>query len=69
MVFFDSSGLEWEDLSHSDLETSLKRLGLSSGGRILIIVYTIQRMPDGKETIRIISARQASGTERKAYSG
>ena len=36
---------------------------------MLLLVYTIRRMKDGKETIRIISARQASRKERAAYSG
>ena len=68
-VFFDRDGLEWEDLAHSDRETRLKRLGISIGGRILIVVYTVRRTPDGKEAIRIISARQASRKERQAYFG
>jgi uncharacterized protein len=68
-VFFDQDGLEWEDLAHSDRETRLKRLGISIGGRILIVVCTVRRTPDGKEAIRIISARQASRKERQAYFG
>jgi uncharacterized DUF497 family protein len=67
MIFFDPDALEWEDLAHSDREIRLKRLGLSIGGRILIVVYAIRRNPDGKEAIRIISARQASRKERRAY--
>jgi uncharacterized DUF497 family protein len=37
--------------------------------RILLVVYTIRRTADGKQEIRIISARQASRRERKAYAG
>jgi uncharacterized DUF497 family protein len=66
-VFGDDQGLEWEDLQHSDKEARLKRLGRSNMGRILLVVYTVKRSIDGKETIRIISARQASRKERKAY--
>ena len=67
-VFSDPGGLEWEDFEHSDKERRLKRLGTSIGCRVLIVVYTIRRTPDGKETVRIISARQASRKEREAYS-
>jgi len=39
------------------------------GGRVLLLVYTVRRTPHEQETIRIISARQASRKERKAYAG
>ncbi len=38
-------------------------------GRILFVVYTVRGKDDEKETIRIISARQASRRERQAYAG
>jgi hypothetical protein len=41
----------------------------SGRGRTLLVVYTIRRLKRDKETIRIISARQASRRERKAYAG
>lgn len=50
-------------------EGRLKRLGASLKGRILLVVYTLRRNEHGKERVRIISARQASRKERKAYSG
>jgi len=68
-IFSDAEGLDWKDLEHSTRETRYKRLGRSISRRILIVVYTIRRLKDGKETIRIISARHASRKERKAYSG
>jgi uncharacterized protein len=68
-VFADPAGLDWEDPGHSREEWRYKRLGQSVAGRILLIVYTIRRMPHGNETIRVISARQASRKERKAYAG
>jgi uncharacterized DUF497 family protein len=68
-VFGDPEGLDWEDLGHSLSERRSKRLGLSVSGRILLIVYTARRLKNDKETIRIISARQASRKERKAYAG
>jgi uncharacterized DUF497 family protein len=68
-VFSDPEGLDWEDLGHSLSERRSKRLGLSVSGRILLIVYTARRLKNEKESIRIISARQASRKERQAYAG
>jgi uncharacterized DUF497 family protein len=66
-VFADPDALEWEDLEHSTREDRFKRLGISIEGRILILVYSYRRLKDGKETLRIITARRASPKERKTY--
>jgi uncharacterized protein len=66
-IFFDSNAFETDDLKHSDLEKRFKRLGISISKRILLVIYTIRRLKDEKETIRIISARQASSKEREIY--
>jgi hypothetical protein len=68
-VFADPLALEWEDLEHSHLEIRFKRLGLSSRGRVVILVYSFRRFKNGQETIRLISARRASAKEREAYAG
>jgi uncharacterized DUF497 family protein len=68
-AFSDPDALDWTDPEHSDRELRSKRLGVSSKGCILIGVYTVRNIDHGKETIRIISARQASRKERKAYFG
>ncbi len=68
-VFSDPEGLDWEDFQHWQTERRWKRLGRSSQGRVLLAVYTLRRLANGTETIRIISARQASRKERKAYAG
>jgi uncharacterized protein len=68
-VFSDPDALDWEDLEHGNGEQRWKRLGLTANGRVLLVVYTSRRWKNGVETIRIISARQASRKERKAYSG
>jgi uncharacterized DUF497 family protein len=68
-VFSDPEGLDWEDLEHSPIESRSVRLGFSIAGRILFVVYTIRRLKNGKETIRIISACQATRKERQAYAG
>jgi uncharacterized DUF497 family protein len=68
-VFADPDALDWEDAQHSEHEDRRKRLGASIGGRVLLVVYTIRGKRNAKETVRIISARQASRKERKAYAG
>ena len=68
-VFGDSDGLDWEVFRHGHSERRWKRLGKSSPRRVLLVVYTLRRLANGTETIRIISARQASRKERKAYAG
>jgi uncharacterized DUF497 family protein len=67
-VFADPEALDWSDFEHSGEEQRFKRLGTSISGRVLLIVYTVRRIQDERETIRIISARQASRKERQAYS-
>ncbi len=68
-VFSDPEGLDWDDFEHSPSEPRSIRLGFSISGRVLFVVYTIRRLKDEKETIRIISARQATRKERQAYAG
>lgn len=68
-VFGDPEALDWDDPEHSSAEIRFKRLGASVTGRTLIVSYTPRRMKDGKEIIRIISARQATRKERQAYAG
>ena len=45
-----------------------KAMGRSITRRIVLVVYTLRRNHDGKETVRIIGARAASRKERQAYS-
>lgn len=68
-VFLDPEGLDFDTAKHKTFESRNIRLGASVLERILVVVYTVRKRKDGKETIRIISARQASRKERKAYSG
>jgi uncharacterized DUF497 family protein len=68
-IFSDPEGLDWEDLGHSLSERRSTRIGFFVAWRILFVVYTIRRLKNEKETIRIISARQATRKERQAYAG
>ncbi|MDC0358484.1 BrnT family toxin [Oligoflexia bacterium] len=66
-AFTDYDGLHIDDVEHSQEEPRFFRIGKSCEDRILTIVFTVRMLSDGKETIRIISARQASKKEREAY--
>ena len=68
-VLGDPEGMDWEDLEQAHTERRWKRLGLSTEGRVLLVVCTLRRLENDIETIRIISARQASRREREAYAG
>ena len=69
-AFGDSDALEAEDMENPDLsERRWKRLAFSIRDRVLLVIYTFRRLSDGTETIRIISARQATRNERKIFAG
>ena len=61
-IFSDPDGLDLADEAHSDGEERSWRIGLSDEGRVLTVVYTVRRSPEG-EAIRFISARGASRKE------
>lgn len=66
-IFADPDAIEWKDAPHSFYELRFKRVGQSMSSRVLLVVYTVRRLSNGKEAIRIISARQANRKERQAY--
>lgn len=59
-VFFDPNRIEYYDKSHSTDEDRFITIGFA--GKILFVVYT-----ERKETVRLISARLATGSERRRY--
>jgi uncharacterized DUF497 family protein len=65
-AFFDSAGLDGEDIDHSTTEARRFRLAQSAAGNILVIVYTL-RSHGHEKTIRLISARLANRKEKKRY--
>jgi uncharacterized DUF497 family protein len=65
-VFLETDALDGPDVAHSTIEFRFLRLGQSIDGRVLMVAYTLRGSSHG-ETIRIISARQASRRERTAY--
>ncbi|MFO0707672.1 MAG: BrnT family toxin [Nitrospira sp.] len=52
-----------------DIAKAISNYGRSVSGRILFVAYTFRRQGHETQTIRIISARQASRKERQAYAG
>ena len=61
-VFEDDLSLTGDDPDHSADEPRLVTFGVSSVGRLLVVLHT-QR----GERIRIISARLSTGQERRMY--
>ena len=61
-VFFDPLSMTVPDPDHSIGERRFITMGASSGGRLLVVAHT-----DSGSTLRIISARSASASERERY--
>lgn len=61
-VFFDPLSMTVPDPDHSIGERRFITMGASSGGRLLVVAHT-----DRGSTLRIISARSASASERERY--
>jgi uncharacterized DUF497 family protein len=61
-VFGDFLSTTFPDPDHSIEESRYITIGLSHQGRLLIVAHT-----DRNDTIRIISARKATRSERKFY--
>ena len=62
MVFSDILSFTYDDEAHSQAERRYATLGISNQGRLLVVAHTTRG-----EQIRIISAREATPTERKWY--
>ena len=61
-AFGDPFSATIADPDHSEDEDRYVLLGQTYQGRLVVVVHT-----DREETVRIISARLASGRERKSY--
>jgi len=61
-IFGDPLSLTIEDPSHSANEDRFVTIGLSATNRILIVIHI-----DRGQNIRLISSREATSHERKAY--
>jgi len=61
-VFDDPLYIDFYDLDHSDDEHRYIMIGMSEQNRLLLVAYT-----ERGDVIRLISAREATRAERKAY--
>jgi uncharacterized DUF497 family protein len=61
-IFDDPLYVDFYDLDHSEDEERYLIVGESNRGRLLIVSYTERR-----ESIRIISAREVTKSERETY--
>ena len=55
------------DEERSDLEQRWITLGKARNGRLLVVVHTYQEVDDSSTTVRIISARPATPSERRDF--
>jgi uncharacterized protein len=65
-VFDDPYALFAQDRTDLSGETRWHAVGLAGGVAVLLVVHTVKEA-DGAETIRLISARQATRQERNRY--
>lgn len=61
-VFDDPLYIDFYDPDHSDNEHRYIMIGMSAQNRLLLVAYT-----ERSDVIRLISAREATRTERKNY--
>jgi uncharacterized DUF497 family protein len=61
-VFADPLYVDFFDPDHSDAEERYLIIGMSAAGRLLIVSYT-----ERDDVVRIISARELTAVERRAY--
>jgi hypothetical protein len=64
-VFGDPLAATIPDPDHSETEMRFVTMGLSSTGRLVVVSHTEEE----DDLFRIISAREATSHERKAYEG
>ena len=61
-IFFNEPLIVQKDKEHSEEELRYFTLGSTNSGRLLFVVFTIR-----KDKIRVISARDMTGKERRRY--
>ena len=66
-VFLDALALTVYDEASSQDEERWFTLGFASSGRLLAVAHTHRSTGPNRARVRIISARKATGRERRAY--
>ena len=64
-VFYDDYALQFYDDDHAETEDRFVMLGMSNRSRVLVVVHCVRT----GSTIRIVSARKATASERRYYKG
>lgn len=68
-VFADVMALTVFDAEHSEFEERWFTMGMASSGKLFAVSHTYMATGAGSAQIRIISAREATRSERKQYEG
>lgn len=68
-VLADPLALTCFDDEHSEDEDRWVTLGLSTKGRLLVVIHTFIETVSGSALVRVISARLATRNERAQYEG
>lgn len=63
-AFLDDNALIVDDSEHSAVESRFVLLGVSASLRLLVVVHAYR---SDRDTIRLISARRATRSERTTY--
>ena len=66
-VFNDPLLVTFSDDAHSDDEERFISIGLSGFSKVLLVVYTEHEIMDDLVSVRIISCRKATASERRTY--
>jgi uncharacterized DUF497 family protein len=66
-VLLDPLALTVPDIEHSASEERRFTLGLASDGKLLAVAHTYVTAEAGAARVRIISAREATRSERRQY--
>ena len=66
-LFNDPLLITYPDEHHSETEERYISIGSSAPGRVLLVVHTEREEAEDTLTIRIISCRKATASERQTY--
>ena len=66
-LFNDPLLLTYPDEYHSDIEERYISIGVSARGRILLAIHTERKEAEDIVSIRIVSCRRATPSERQVY--
>ncbi len=66
-VFLDPFALTVYDDEHSQTEERWFTIGYEAGGALLVVAHSFQQLNPNTAKVRVISAREATKRERRAY--